>query len=228
MLGKLNLGLPFFGERLPPGGIDEIARRQSEDYVLQLLLPTIEQAVSELPDVIEALRSQFNMQTEQGIGLFGFSAGGAAALLALTESKVTIAAAVLAGVAKNLLVAVDTVERFVNVQYRWTEADLAVSERLDFEARAGEIATGTPPPAILFLHGGYDTVYSPEQVQDLYTALLKHYEPTGNLDRLAMQLFPHLGHQIEPPSDPTNSVLSAEYVAFQKAASDWFQVHLTG
>jgi len=38
--------------------------------------------VSELPDVIEALRSQFNMQTEQVDCLV--SAGGAAALLALT------------------------------------------------------------------------------------------------------------------------------------------------
>lgn len=49
---KAYLGLPSFGERLPPGGIDQIAPRQSEDYVLQLLLPTIEQAVRELPDVM--------------------------------------------------------------------------------------------------------------------------------------------------------------------------------
>jgi len=68
-------GLPFLATAR--SGIDEIARRQTEDYVLQLLLPTIEQAVSELPDVIEALRS-FNMQTSRN-GLFGFSAGGAAA-----------------------------------------------------------------------------------------------------------------------------------------------------
>jgi len=38
----------------------------------------------------------------------------------------------LAGVAKKSVVAVDTVRRFVNVQYRWTEADLAVSERWIF------------------------------------------------------------------------------------------------
>jgi len=55
--------------------------------------------VSELPDVIEALRSQFNMQTEQES--VWFLLGGAAALLALTESEVTIAAAVVQALPKS-------------------------------------------------------------------------------------------------------------------------------
>ena len=33
---KAYLGLPGFGKRLPEGGIDEIERRQMEDYVLKL------------------------------------------------------------------------------------------------------------------------------------------------------------------------------------------------
>ncbi len=49
---KAYLGLPLFGKRLPPGGLDEIVRRQMEDYVLQLLLPTINQAMQELPAVV--------------------------------------------------------------------------------------------------------------------------------------------------------------------------------
>ena len=39
------LGLPLFGKRLPAGGMEEVMRRQVEDYVLQLLLPVVEQAM---------------------------------------------------------------------------------------------------------------------------------------------------------------------------------------
>ena len=43
--------------------------------------------------------------------MFGFSAGGFAALLALLERKISIAAAVLARITKDLVSAADTFER---------------------------------------------------------------------------------------------------------------------
>ena len=52
---KAYLGLPLFGQRLPEGGIEEIMRRQVDDYVQKLLLPIAEQAMSELPEVVFAL-----------------------------------------------------------------------------------------------------------------------------------------------------------------------------
>lgn len=87
---KAYLGLPLFGLRLPPGGIEEIMRRQLEDYVLQLLLPVIEQAMQELPSVVQALQARFDINEQAGIGLFGFSAGGLAALLTLAASNLPI------------------------------------------------------------------------------------------------------------------------------------------
>jgi hypothetical protein len=53
---KAYLGLPLFGKRLLSGGVEEIMRLQLEDYVLQLLLPVIEQAMGELPNVVQALQ----------------------------------------------------------------------------------------------------------------------------------------------------------------------------
>lgn len=104
---KAYLGLPLFGKRLPAGGIEEIVQRQFEDYVLQLLLPVIEQAMQELPNVVQALQARLGINDKTGIGLFGFSAGGLAALLTLVESKVPITTVVLAGVTKDLVSTVD-------------------------------------------------------------------------------------------------------------------------
>ncbi len=162
---KAYLGLPSFGKRSPAGGLDEIVRRQMEDYVLQLLLPTIDQAVEELPTVVQALRARCHI-SDRGIGLFGFSAGGAAALLALVESLVPIAAAVLAGVTKDLVSAVATYERGTkqyfsamkaqfpwleerHQRYHWSKASETARQRLDFVAHASDIAQRQPIPAIL-------------------------------------------------------------------------------
>ncbi|PSO67611.1 MAG: hypothetical protein BRC42_15540 [Cyanobacteria bacterium QS_1_48_34] len=49
--------------------------------------------------------------------MFGFSAGGFAALLALLERKISIAAAVLARITKDLVSAVDTFERGMKEYY---------------------------------------------------------------------------------------------------------------
>jgi hypothetical protein len=85
---KAYLGLPLFGQR--SGGAEDLMRRQFEDYVLQLLLPVIDQAIRELPSVVEGLRSQCELDNNSPLGLFGFSAGGLATLLTLTESQLPI------------------------------------------------------------------------------------------------------------------------------------------
>lgn len=55
-------------KRLPVGGLDEIMRRQREDYVLQLLQPTINQAMQELPTVVQALKAKCHISDRSGIG----------------------------------------------------------------------------------------------------------------------------------------------------------------
>jgi predicted esterase len=97
---KAYLGLPLFGQR--SAGVEDLMRRQMEDYVLQLLLPVLEQAVRELPNVVDGLRSHCHLDNNNPLGLFGFSAGGLAALLTIVESQLPIQAVVLAGVTKDL------------------------------------------------------------------------------------------------------------------------------
>ncbi len=58
---KAYLGLPLFGKRLPAGGMEEVLRRQIDDYVLQLLLSAIEPAMRELPNVVQELQAKLNI-----------------------------------------------------------------------------------------------------------------------------------------------------------------------
>ena len=85
--------------------------------VLQLLLPVIEQAMQELARVIKALQLRYAISDKEGIRLFGFSAGGIAALLTLMESSLPIKTCVLAGVMKDLESAVNTYERAMKQYY---------------------------------------------------------------------------------------------------------------
>ena len=82
---KVYLGLPLFGSRAPPGGSDTLAQRQVTDYASLIFEPVVMGAAKELPAVLDALRSRRCLRPNDRIGLFGFSAGGAAVLFALAE-----------------------------------------------------------------------------------------------------------------------------------------------
>jgi dienelactone hydrolase len=236
---KAYLGLPQFGQLLRDNP-DELMRRQLEDYVLKLLLPIIEQAMQKLPSVVEALRSHCNIDPNTGIGLFGFSAGGLATLLTLAESNLPIQAAVLAGATKDLSVAVDTYERilqatysslkekfpWVKPTYSWSKESEAAKVRLDFVARAKEIVRGNPPPAVLFVHGAQDDVWSVRDVETLYDSLMEHYRKTNYPERLSMQVFQHLGHPIDLAAAKTSPQIQADIAAMERAIANWFTQHL--
>ena len=240
---KAYLGLPLFGKRLPEGGEEEIMRRQLDDYVLKLLLPVIEQAVQELPEVVKALQEQYNINRDSGIGLFGFSAGGFAAMLALLESKLPISAAVLAGVTKDLTSAVDTFERGMkeyyptlkeqypwveekHKKYAWSSESEAAKQRLDFISRSPEIATRNPLPAILFIHGVQDEIWSLNEAKKLYAALVKQYEQSNQTERLSLQTFEHLGHNINLEAANDKLELSQDIAALQESVANWFSKSL--
>ncbi|MEA5597307.1 alpha/beta hydrolase family protein [Rivularia sp. UHCC 0363] len=232
---KAYVGLPAFGKRLPEGGIDEVERRQMEDYVLKLLLPISEQAMQELPNVVEALQAKFPISNQE-IGLFGFSAGGLTALLTLLESPVPIKTIVLAGVTKNLLCFVDAYERGTKqyhpelndeqIKYRWSEASELAKERLDFAARASEIAKRQPIPAMLFVHGSQDEIFSLNQVEELYTAIAPHYSQANQSERLCLQTFTHLKHQIDLQAAKHSLDVQQDIAEFQQVVAAWFSQNL--
>lgn len=239
---KAYVGLPLFGKRLPEGGEEEIVRRELDDYVLRLLLPVVEQAVQELPEVVKALQERYHIDRDRGIGLFGFSAGSFAALLALLESKLPISTAVLAGVTKDLVAAVDAFERVMkeyyptlkeqypwveekHKQYSWSSESETAKQRLDFMARAEEIVNRKPLPAILFVHGVQDEIWTLSDAEKLYAALLTQYKKL-NQKQLAMRTFEHLGHDINLEAAHDNPELRQDIAALQETVANWFSQSL--
>ena len=89
------VNLPLIAGRLPAGGIDELKRVQEKDFVNGLFFPSINGVATELPMLVHEIAATYHLDVRGGIGLFGFSAGGAAALLALIESEVPVAAAAI-------------------------------------------------------------------------------------------------------------------------------------
>ena len=79
---------------------------------------------------------------------------------------------------------------------------------------------------MLFLHGGNDEIFALNEVQQLHAALRPYYDRAGCPDRLSLKVFEHLEHQIESPMAATSPVLSAEYLALQTAAANWFAANL--
>ncbi len=233
---KAYLGLPSFGKRLPAGGIDEIERRYMEDYVLKLLLPTSEQAMQELPSVIEALQAKFSINSNEAIGLFGFSAGGLTALLTLLESPIPIKTIVLAGVTKDLVSTVDAFERWMKqyypnlkseeILYRWSEASEVAKKRLDFVARASEIVELQPIPAMLFVHGSQDELFPVNQVEELYTAIELHFQKANQSERLYLQTFEYLGHELDLEAAKNSLNFEQDIAELQQAVAAWFVKHL--
>ena len=238
---KAYLGLPLFGKRLPAGGTDEITRRQLEDYVLRALLPTIEQAMQELPDVVRALQARFSIDEREGIGLFGFSIGGLTALLTLVESSLPIKTAVLAGVTKNLASVVNNYERIVQAayptlkeqfpwleeRYRWSAESDVAKQRLDFVARASKIQERKPTPALLFVHGLQDEIFAASDVEELFAALLPYYEQTNQVKRLSMQTFKHLKHDLDLEAAKNSPDMQQNLAELQQIVVTWFSQHLT-
>ena len=237
---KAYLGLPMFGKRLPVGGTDEMTRRLLEDYVLRALLPTIEQAMRELPDVVRALQARFSIDDREGIGLFGFSVGGIAALLTLLESPLPITTAVLAGVTKDLAAAVNNYERIVQAayptlkeqypwvekRYRWSAESEVAKQRLDFVSRASNLQHCQPMPAVLFLHGTQDEIFPVSEVEQLYAAFAPYYDQAGQSKRLSLRTFEHLKHTIDLEAAKDSPDMQQDIAELQRIVAAWFSQHL--
>jgi dienelactone hydrolase len=191
---KVYLGLPLFGQRAPPGGLDEIAARQKKDMPSLIFEPVVMGAAKELPAILSALKDRGCMGPNDKIGLFGFSAGGAAALFALAEREVPIGAAVTVNASTGLSASVAAYERATKQTYGWTASAKEIAKRSDAAGRAVDIASGKPTPALLIVHGADDSMLGTQTAEALYQALLPLYRKSGNEARLRLQIEPGMTH----------------------------------
>lgn len=183
---KVYLGLPLFGTRAPAGGTEELVRRQTQDVAMLVFKPAVMGAADELPAVVDALAARGCVRPGDKIDLFGFSAGGAAALLALAEHKVEVASAVVLNTSIGLTDSVQAWERATKRSYAWTPAARALAARSDALRRTADIARGGPPPALLIAQGGGDAVLGTQSSTALRDALTPYYRRERSDDRLRL------------------------------------------
>jgi pimeloyl-ACP methyl ester carboxylesterase len=216
---RVYLGLPLSGSRMPPGGLDELMRLGHEDAVLKLHMPVAYRAAEELGPALAELRERLGIEPGP-IGVMGGSAGAAVAQLVMAESEQDVSAAVLISPVVQLRRTVEAMEKRFGVTYEWSDESNAVADRLDFVARAAELAG----PAVLLVVGEEDDPAFRESAVGLATALT---QTDGPPDRAQVVTVPDMGHALadEPGTEPEPQTPHAAVV--DRRAVDWFERHLT-
>jgi len=193
---KVYLGLPLFGARAPAGGTDELVRRQKEDVALLVFEPVVWGAVDELPAVVAALERHRCMKSGDRIGLFGFSAGGTAALVALAEHKVRVSSAVVLNPSTGLTASVHAFEHATGRAYAWTDASRRLARRSDIADRAVDIAGDRRAPALLIVTGEADNTIAAQDLDSLKHAMSARYMEVGAADRFEYLVMAGLSHNL--------------------------------
>ena len=211
---KVYLGLPLFGKRAEPGGVEALKRRQETDVALQVFEPVVAGAAKELPSVLRALQADGCAKSGERIGLFGFSAGGAAVLYALAERDVPIGTAVVLNASIGLSASVAAYERATGKGYVWSDAARDLAKRTDAVGRADAIAAGHP--ALLIVQGTSDAMLTPQLAKSLHSALAPLYEGR-DADREQLMLLDGLSHNVTD---------AAGIDDLRRRIGGWFNRHL--
>lgn len=209
---KVYLGLPLFGKRAEAGGVEALKRRQASDFASQIFAPVVVGAAKELPAAVTALRAMGCLARDEKINLFGFSGGGAAVLLTLAEHEVPVGRAVVLNASTGLSASIAAFEKATGKPYAWSDAARELARRTDATGRAGEIAAGDPPVALLIVQGTADATLTPQLATDLHAALKPKYA-ARDAQRLQLILADDMSHNV------TDAGSIGE---LRKWAGDWF------
>jgi pimeloyl-ACP methyl ester carboxylesterase len=209
---RIYFGLPMSGSRPPAGGPDEVMRLAYEDVVLSLYEPQVYGAAAEFGPAFAELRERLGLGAGP-LGALGASIGAAVAQLVMAEGDYTFAAAVLVSPVIRMRRTVEAGERRFGTSYGWTAESEAVADRLDFVARAGELAA----PAVLVIVGEADDPGFREPAAELAAALAPRAE---------LVTIPGMGHALadEPGIEPAPQTPHA--TAVDRHAVAWLQRHL--
>jgi pimeloyl-ACP methyl ester carboxylesterase len=140
---RVYFGMPMFGERALPGGMDELLRLASEDYVLNVAKPIVDQAAAEFPAALADLRAQLSIK-DGSVGIAGGSMGGLVAYEILARGEVPVSAAALVNPVTSLALVVRRAhQQLFGTDYTWTDASRAAADHFDFVRRAEEIDVPT-------------------------------------------------------------------------------------
>jgi pimeloyl-ACP methyl ester carboxylesterase len=208
---RVHLGLPMCGPRTPAGGTDVVKALVLRDAVLAYLEPITRQAAEEFPAALAELRRRLPVDGGP-IGVVGGSLGGAVALRVLAGGQVAVAAAAVVNAAVRARSVVGMVEEATGQPYPWGEESRAAADRLDFVARAADIAA-----PLLVVSGELDVPALRADAADLVEALRGHAR---------LLSVPGLAHPLaeQPGLEPAPQTPTAKVV--DEALTDWFALHL--
>ncbi|WP_327065113.1 alpha/beta hydrolase family protein [Kitasatospora sp. NBC_01302] len=224
---RVHLGMPLCGRRMSADGMAAVLALSRQDTMLAYVEPMVRQATEECPAALAALRERF-APAEGPIGVVGGSLGGAVALQVLARQEVAVAAAALVNPAVRARSVVELVEQASDRPYGWTAASRAAAGRLDFVARAGDLAGGpsqpVSQPALLLVSGELDFPGLRTDAAELVAALRERYaEP----ERVRLTTVAGLAHPLaeRPGLEPAPQLPVAK--AVDETVSAWFRQHLT-
>jgi len=215
---RIYLGLPLHGARFPEGGVDALMQLGYVDAVQNLYGPISAQAAEEFGPAYAELRQRFGFR-DGPIGVLGGSLGSAVAQLVVAGGGFDIAAAVLVSPVSQLTAVVAAVGWLLGVDYPWSEPSLEVARRMDFVARADEVAAC---PATLLVLGEEDDQQGFHEPADRLRAELARREIVTEL-----AVVPAMGHAFaeEPGVEPAPQLPAAAEV--DRLAVAWFGRHLS-
>jgi hypothetical protein len=214
---RVYLGLPLHGARLPEGGLDEIMRLGYADAVQNLYGPVSAQAAEEFGPALAELRARFGFR-DGPMGLLGASLGSAVAQLVIAGGGADVAAAVLVSPVAQLSAVVEAGGRRFGASYPWSEPSQAVADRMDFVARAAEVAAC--PAALLVVGEEDDELGFREPAARLRDALAQRSVTTE------LVVVSGMGHALaeEPGIEPAPQLPAVAGV--DRLAVDWFARYL--
>jgi pimeloyl-ACP methyl ester carboxylesterase len=214
---RIYLGLPMHGARFPEGGVDELMRLGYEDAVQNLYGPISAQAAEEFAAALAALRERFGFR-DGPIGVLGASLGSAVAQLAVAAGGFDVAAAVLVSPVSQLKAVVAAVGRMLGISYPWSGPSLEIAGRMDFVARADEVAACL---ATLLVVGEEDDEQGFREPAAHLRAALAQRDVEAEL-----VVVPGMGHAFaeEPGIEPAPQLPAA--VEVDRLAVGWFARHL--
>lgn len=222
------VNLPMVADRMPGGGRDELLRLQKEDFVNGFFFRSISGASAELQQIVNELNATYHLDSDKGIGLFGFSAGGGAALLALIESDVPITAAVIVNAPMSVMQNVENWQRTLKRQFEWDNASRKAASRYDVELQADKIAERKILPALLIVQGDADKQLDIEPARCAFEALKQRYVGRGEAERIQFAVIHGLVHNFGPGSGATGSAQASIDLEIEQKTKHWFERFLCG
>ena len=217
------VNLPMVADRMPAGGKDELLRVQKEDFVNGFFFRSISGATAELQQIVKDLNATYHLDADKGIGLFGFSAGGAAAFLAMLESDVPITAAVIVNAPTSVTQNVENWQRTVKRQFEWNDASRKAASRYNVELQADKIAERKILPALLILQGDADEQFGIGPARRAFDALKQRYVARGEAERIQFEVIHGLAHNFGPGSGATGSAQASIDLEIEQKTKHWFE-----